>query len=634
MPDSPTPPGGIKNGDLIAGRYEVRGSVGRGGMGRIYRVFDKVLGEEVALKTLLPDHIDDKIILDRFFNEAKIARSLSHPSIVRVHDIGRAGNIVYISMELLKGKSLRQMLDQLQPGQRIPIAGILRMFDALCAALDYAHKFTIHRDIKPENVMILEDGSVKLMDFGISKLMSNPNLTSASLVMGTPHYMAPEQLKNTSTVDARADVYSVGVMLYEVLTGDRPTGLAKPASKIRGEVPAALDPIIEKCCQLDPGKRFQNAEQLRAALRTVRLAVERKTGAGGSTSSEAARATAPTAHRSPTRTIAAVVLLLAIAGGAFAGLRWAEGRRHALVAAAPAEASSVPGAASPRDFSRLANTVPQLKERAARAAADYSADQRAQLIDPVLARGDELWAAAQASRTADPARALDLAWDAVACFVAPAIWPEAMVFVAPSAPDAVERMPGFFIDAEPVSGAAFAAFRAQATWRSPQVPAAGDSPVTGVAFFDALAYLANAAPPKRLPTAAELDHALTVLAAEGRVWPSGVNPEADAEQADEVAADDVVEDEPLPTRTAARWFFVPLDNFEAWGEWTATSDANVAPAEATFGDTFLTWGGAWRNEEFLAEDPVPMAFEKADPAVGFRGVLELPRSHAALAALD
>ena len=172
-----TPPRDIKTGDTVAGRYEIRGSVGRGGMGCIYRVFDKILGEEVALKTLLPDHVDDKIVLERFFNEARIARNLSHPNIVRVHDIGQSQDVVYISMELLKGKSLRQMLDQLQPGQRLPIAGILRMFDALCAALDYAHHFTIHRDIKPENVMILTDGSVNLMNFGNSKLITNKNLT-------------------------------------------------------------------------------------------------------------------------------------------------------------------------------------------------------------------------------------------------------------------------------------------------------------------------------------------------------------------------------------------------------------------------------------------------------------------------
>ncbi len=638
MPDSPTPPGGIKNGDVIAARYEVRGSVGRGGMGRIYRVFDKVLGEEVALKTLLPDHIDDKIILDRFFNEAKIARSLSHPSIVRVHDIGRAGSIVYISMELLKGKSLRQMLDQLQPGQRLPIAGILRMFDALCAALDYAHKFTVHRDIKPENVMILEDGSVKLMDFGISKLMSNPNLTSASLVMGTPHYMAPEQLKNTSTVDARADVYSVGVMLYEVLTGDRPTGLAKPASKIRGEVPAALDPIIEKCCQPDPGKRYQNAEQLRAALRAVRQAVERKTGAGGPTSSEAARAAAPAAHRSTTRTIVGFVLMLAIVVGAFVGLRWAETRRRTLVEAAPAAVQTVAGPASPAVFRELTAAMPEMKARGEKAAADYSEQQRAELIDPVLQRGDALWEAAQANRTVDAERAQALAWDALACYLAPELWPPNMVFVLPTAPDDAVRAPGFFIDTQPMSAAGFAAFRGATNWRSASsFTGTGDEPITGVAFYDALACVANASPVKRLPSAEDLDRAVSTLAAENRVWPSGVDPAIETAEADAAAGaestDDSVEAEALPARTATPWIFFPADEFAAWGEWTSTSDANVAPADATFGDVFLTWGGAWRNEEFLAEDAVPMNFEDADPAVGFRGALDLPRSLAELNAV-
>jgi tRNA A-37 threonylcarbamoyl transferase component Bud32 len=639
MADLPTP-GSIKTGDVIAGRYEVRGMVGRGGMGRIYRVFDTVLGEEVALKTLLPDHIDDKVILDRFFNEAKIARSLSHPSIVRVHDIGRAGSVVYISMELLRGKSLRQMLDQVPPGQRLPIGGILRMFDALCAALDYAHRFTVHRDIKPENVMILENGSVKLMDFGISKLMSNPNLTSASIVMGTPHYMPPEQLKNTSAVDARADIYSVGVMLYEVLTGDRPAGLAKPASQISGEVPAALDPIIEKCCQSDPAKRYQSAAELRAALRAVRRAVERKTG-GGEDSAPRARQAGRRPPSSAWRIGVAAVLLMAIAGVAVAGLGWAETRRRALIEASSAglggPPSSVADTESPAArFRRLSGEVKKLQDRADKAAEEYSPAQRSVLINPVIALGAELWAAAEMAAPTEPDRAVELGWDAAACYLAPLLWPAAgeMVFIPPSRPAEVGRARGFFIDARPLSADAFARFRESAAWRGQAgtSSATGDEPVSGVTFYDALAFVASARPAKRLPTIEEFDRALATLqtSESSRVWTLGTEPIPLGETGAAPASD-----APLPARTVVPWLFFPGENYEGWGEWTSTAATGDAKAEdATFGDAFLTWGGHWAAEtQFEADASSPMLFESSDAGIGLRGAMDLPRTFTALAAL-
>ncbi len=638
MADSPYP-GAIKVGDVIAGRYDVRGMIGRGGMGRIYRVFDKVLGEEVALKTLLPDHTGDKVILDRFFNEAKIARSLSHPSIVRVHDIGRAGETVYISMELLKGKSLRQMLDQVPPGQRLPIAGILRMFDALCAALDYAHRFTVHRDIKPENVMILENGTVKLMDFGISKLMSNPNLTSASIVMGTPHYMAPEQMKNTSAVDARADVYSVGVMLYEVLTGDRPTGLAKPASKIRGEVPAALDPIIEKCCQPDPGKRYQSADELRAALRAVRVAVEKKTDPASAKTPVSRAGGSKPGSLSIGRILIGAVALIVIGGGAFAGLRWAEARRGELIEAAPvgiAElAAATPQAASPADeFRVLSAEIPKLQRRAAKAAEHYSPAQREQLIDPAIALAGELWAAAGEAASTEPSRALELGWDAAACYLAPIVWPEGMVFVPPSASGAVPHHRGFFIDARPVSAEAFAQFRQSAAWRQPPGGYTGidDAPMSGVTLYDALAFVSSARPAKRLPASDDFEYALAALdSGDQRVYALGKEPplEEVLESGDE---DDATTAESTTERSAMPWLLFPGEDYEGWGEWTASSaDDTVSVQDATFGDAFFTWGGHWSGEgDFVADDPVPANYEDASASIGFRGVLDLPRDFAAL----
>lgn len=260
----------LRRGQLIANRYTVHDLIGRGGMGCIYKVKDNTLNEIVALKTLLPEYARDSVVVERFFNEARIARGLSHPHIGRVHDIGIADEVLYISMEYIEGKSLLEMLDTIPPGQRLAVDTVLRIFDELCAALEYAHQFTIHRDIKPGNVMLDTHGSVKLMDFGVSKLMANPNLTTASMVMGTPYYMSPEQLENSASVDARSDLYSVGVMLYEVLTGDIPKGMAKPVSSIAHKVPPALDPIIEKCLEPLPENRYQNAAELREAIGTIR----------------------------------------------------------------------------------------------------------------------------------------------------------------------------------------------------------------------------------------------------------------------------------------------------------------------------------------------------------------------------
>ena len=313
----------FRRGQNVAGRYTVIDMIGRGGMGCIYLVHDNTLNERVALKTLLPQFASDKMVVDRFYNEARIARQLSHPNIVRVHDIGLAQEIMYISMEYLQGRSLRAILEGQMPGDRLPVRSALRIMDQLCASLEYAHDYTVHRDIKPENIMVLPDGSVKLMDFGISKLKATTRLTSTSVVMGTPQYMSPEQQQDSSSVDVRADIYSLGVVLYEALAGSLPTGVPKPASQIRREVPPALDPIIMKCVDPDPKQRYQTAKELRAALKPILELAE----AGSNVTNVAPRGSGIRLEGFGIRRIIGVTLAVAVAVLAGAGLWVMEQRR-------------------------------------------------------------------------------------------------------------------------------------------------------------------------------------------------------------------------------------------------------------------------------------------------------------------
>jgi len=620
-------PTNLQPGQIVAGRYEIRDVVGRGGMGCIYRVYDKVLDEEVALKTLLPELVEDKMILDRFFNEARITRSLSHPNIVRVHDIGQDKGIIYISMEFLKGRSLRQLLDRLKPGQRLPINGILRMFDAICAALDYAHNYTVHRDIKPENVMVLPDGAVKIMDFGISKLKANPNLTSASVVMGTPHYMSPEQLRNTSAVDQRADVYSLGVMLYEMLTGDKPTGLAKPVSQVRGEVPGSLDPIIEKCCQPDPNKRFQTVGELREALREIRVALE------GGTDPDARIVDVKPPRTFPVRrTVVGLVMAGVIVATGY-GIVRAEGNRRAVLEAAAAQpdlpaplgGDSVEGEGYV--FDRLLERMDALRADATAFLEEAGSAENAYRSEWVT-RGDALLEVARAQRETEPRFALTLAWDAAACYLAPVYLPEDMVFVPPMDAEARGRIAPYFLDKRPVLQADFDAFCGESDWPCPEPSYfAPDMPMDRVTYYDALAYLAAQSPAERLPTRAEWERGFRLFAAEDRVWDLHAGPETDRPEDD--AAEEEDDDGPSVPPSLLRFPATPH------AEWTSTAANRTVDdfAAITFGDRVYVCSGYWSGEAFIVGDATRQLYSRAGAGVGFRGVRPLPRTLAGLDAL-
>lgn len=613
----------FRRGQVVAGRYTVLNLIGQGGMGCIYKVHDNTLGEDVALKTLLPQFLQDKLVLERFYNEAKIARRLAHPNIVRVHDIGEDGKILYISMEYLQGMSLREILDNLGPGQRLPIAQTLKVFDELCSALEYAHQFTVHRDIKPENVMIGQDGSVRLMDFGISKLMANTRLTNASIVMGTPFYMSPEQIRNSRDVDARADIYSVGVMLYEILTGSVPTGVPKPASQVTKDVPPALDKIVAKCVEPDPRDRYQSATELRQAFQPLRQYIN-KSGISGGKTSVIQRATGTYSLRK----IAGGLVILGTLAYAFWGLARAEEHRKKLLAEPePATASAGNSAASAAptmdDYSSLMAQLQPL----ARSTAGTGLNRAAEL-------GDEFWTAAQAAT--DPSAALALAGKAVQCYLAPLIIRDEMVFVPPgpvTLEEGAVELGGFLIDSHEVTVEQYKRFADSVPpWTLPEEfkgreTELGRHPISNVTCVDALAYAAwNRSD---LPTEAQWARAAYGDAPAGTSYPWEGDPEP--------------EDTNARFDAAAPFWTAPVGEFKsdlsAFGcydmvgnvsEWTRSTPLPLAEGEGPTFQTIMVIRGGNANDP-----PRPWtmrgtsAYEQKALTLGFRCVVNLPTDPAA-----
>jgi serine/threonine-protein kinase len=228
-------------GQMLANRYEIRKVLGAGGMGMVYKALDRELGETVAVKTLRPEFMEsDPTALDRFRSEIRLARRISHRNVVRTHDIGEVDGLYYITMEFVEGSSLK---DLIVSRGRLPGAAVVSIGKQLCRALEVAHEAgVIHRDIKPQNMVVEADGTVKVMDFGIARLQTRSDgHTQAGMVVGTPEYMSPEQLRGDE-LDGRSDLYSAGVVLYESLTGKLPLTADTPASligKVLTEVPAA-----------------------------------------------------------------------------------------------------------------------------------------------------------------------------------------------------------------------------------------------------------------------------------------------------------------------------------------------------------------------------------------------------------
>ncbi|HTY42523.1 MAG TPA: protein kinase [Thermoanaerobaculia bacterium] len=268
-------------GEVFAGRYEILGILGRGGMGVVYRAHDKDLDDAVAIKTLRGEALSaDPSLLDRFKQEIRLARRITHPNILRTHDLGEAGGLRYLSMEFVRGLTLKQLIES---SDVLPTPVGLRIAKQLCAGLAAAHEVgVIHRDIKPQNIIIEAAGGLKIMDFGIARLKEERGMTAEGTVVGTPDYMSPEQARGIA-LDFRSDIYSTGVVLYEVFTGTLPfegdTPLAVVLKHIQENPPSPqarnpkADPkisqIVLKCMQKDPKDRFQSVNDLYEALTKV-----------------------------------------------------------------------------------------------------------------------------------------------------------------------------------------------------------------------------------------------------------------------------------------------------------------------------------------------------------------------------
>jgi serine/threonine protein kinase len=268
---------------LVGNRYELGELVGYGGMAEVHRGRDMRLGRDVAIKVLRSDLARDQTFLSRFRREAQAAAGLNHPAIVSVYDTGEDhgpdGSIPYIVMEYVEGRTLR---DVLRSEGRLPARRAMEIAAEVCGALDFSHRNGIvHRDVKPANVMIARDGSVKVMDFGIARALSDnaATVTQTAAVIGTAQYLSPEQARGES-VDARSDVYSTGCLLYELVTGHPPfTGDSPVAvayqhvrenapvpSSVSPDVPRALDSIVMKALAKNPLNRYQSAAEMRADL--------------------------------------------------------------------------------------------------------------------------------------------------------------------------------------------------------------------------------------------------------------------------------------------------------------------------------------------------------------------------------
>ena len=268
------------------GRYEIIEELGRGAMGVVYKANDPLIERLVAIKAIDLQSLDKKQREEyeaRFYQEAKAAGRLNHPNIVTIHDLGESNDVAYIAMELMEGRELHNVIGE----KRLPIDEVLNIVIQVSDALAFAHQHGIvHRDIKPSNIMVLNDNHVKIADFGIAQMDSYSSLllTQVGMIVGSPLYMSPEQVKGAS-ITSQSDIFSLGIVLYELLTGRRPFSgenvnsvmyqivneIPPKPSSLNSDVPAMLDMIVAKCLEKKLEDRCQSAKELADDLRSCRM---------------------------------------------------------------------------------------------------------------------------------------------------------------------------------------------------------------------------------------------------------------------------------------------------------------------------------------------------------------------------
>ncbi|KKN44777.1 hypothetical protein LCGC14_0689650 [marine sediment metagenome] len=270
----------LTTGSTFADRYQIIEELGKGGMGKVYKVLDTKIKEKIALKLLKPEIASDKNTIERFSNELKFSRKIRHENVCQMYDINEEKGTHYITMEYIHGEDLKRLIrkmGQMSAGQAISLA------KQMCEGLAEAHKLgTVHRDLKPQNIMVDEEGKARIMDFGIARSLKGKGMTGAGVMIGTPEYMSPEQVEGKD-VDQRSDIYSLGVILYEMVTGRVPfegdtpftigvkqkSEIPREPGELNSQVPSNLSSVIMKCLEKDKDKRYQSAGEVRQELISI-----------------------------------------------------------------------------------------------------------------------------------------------------------------------------------------------------------------------------------------------------------------------------------------------------------------------------------------------------------------------------
>jgi tetratricopeptide (TPR) repeat protein/predicted Ser/Thr protein kinase len=328
----------LSEGSHLGPRYEIVRQLGKGGMGAVYLAYDRELSRLVALKVVALHLAGEDWVMERFKREIHLSSLVTHPNVLRVFDLGEFEGLKFLTMQYVEGDTLDGLMRR---EKRLPVDWSIALFRQLCGALGAAHaKGILHRDLKPQNVLVDKDRTAYLTDFGLATASTLSPMTQAGAIMGTPHYMSPEQVKGLP-LDGRSDLFSLGVMLYEMLAGARPYAgdsvydlmlarvrdTARPVRELNADVPAWLQQVVDRCLAVEPAERYQDAAEILADLdaqAVQRAAPARRAPAGGARARDRARASSaggPALTRRRLAVAGVAVAALLLAAGSFLATR-------------------------------------------------------------------------------------------------------------------------------------------------------------------------------------------------------------------------------------------------------------------------------------------------------------------------